>query len=156
LALPSSVSAAAPRYARPFVGLFLAMLFVCALAAVDLWPFAPWELFSHLRTDRQTGWEAVVVASTGRARDFPIASLSHGYRGFGFIMPGFSNRSEADRDAICAAWLRSATARFAPNTRALRIYRLTWLLSDRSGNRAAPPHRRVAWTCTPKGAREAG
>ncbi len=149
-------SAAAPYYARPFVALFLATLVVCALGAWNAWPFPAWELFSHLRTDRQTGWAAVAVDSAGRERNYPVVSLQHGYRGFGFIMAGFSKRSSADRDAICAAWLRGATEQFGSGTRLLRIYHLEWLLSDRQGKRAAPPHRALAWFCTAKGAREAG
>jgi hypothetical protein len=70
-------------------------------------------------------------------------------------MAGFSKRSAADRDAICAAWLRGATEQFGSGTRLLRIYRREWLLSDRRGKRAAPPHRTLAWFCTAKGAREA-
>ena len=138
------------------MALFLTTLVVCALAAWNLWPFSNWELFSRLRTDRLTGWDAVAVDLAGRVRDYPIALLPHGYRGFGFIVANFSERSAAERDAICAAWLRGATERFGPSTRLLRIYRLERLVSDRQGNRAAPPHRTLAWICSAKGAHEAG
>jgi len=135
--------------------LFLVTFAVCPLAGVNLWPFSNWELFSRLRTDRQTGWDAALVDRAGREHHYPIASLPHGYRGFGFIMADFSDRSAAARDAICAAWLRGANERFGRSTR-LRIYHLEWLLSDRRGNHAGPPHRTLAWTCGAKGAREAG
>jgi hypothetical protein len=148
-------ASAAPRYARPFVALFLATLVVCAVAAVNLWPFSNWELFSRLRTDRQTGWAAVAVDQSGRAHPYPIVSLGHGYRGFGFIAAHLAERSPAERNAICTAWLRGATERFGPSTRLVGIYRLAWLLSDREGERAAPPRRALAWTCGAKGAREA-
>ncbi len=155
MARPSTPSAAAPRYARPFVALFLATLVVCPLASLNPWPFSNWELFSRLRTDQQTGWRAVAVDSAGREHVYPIASLPHGYRGFGSIMADFSERSAAERDAICAAWLRGATEQFGSGTRLLRIYHLQWLLSDRRGRRAAPPHPTLAWICSTKGAREA-
>ncbi len=155
MAGPSSASAGAPRSARPFVALFLATLVVCALAAWNPWPFANWELFSRLRTDQQTRWEAVAVDLAGREHHYPIASLPRGYRGFASIMADFFERSAAERDAICAAWLRGATARFGSDTRLLRINHLEWLLSDRQGSRAAPPHRALAWICTAKGARAA-
>lgn len=156
MAQPSSASAAAPRYARPFVALFLATLVVCALAAVNLWPFSNWELFSRLRTNQQTGWKAVAVDRAGRERDYPIAARPNGYRGFRFIIANFSERSATERDAICATWLRGATDQFGPATRLVRIYHVEWLLSDRRDNRAAPPHRTLAWICSAKGAREAG
>jgi hypothetical protein len=137
------------------VALFLATLIVCALAAWNPWPFANWELFSRLRTDQETRWEAAAVDLAGRERDYPIASLPRGYWGFASIMADFSERSAAERDAICAAWLRGATAQFGSDTRLLRIYHLEWLLSDRQGSRAAPPRRVLAWICGAKGARAA-
>jgi hypothetical protein len=156
VARPSSRSAAAPRYARPFVAVFLATLVACALVPLNLWPFSNWELFSRLRADRQTGWALVAVDSAGRARAYPVAFLSHGYQGFASLMADFSERSAAERDAVCAAWLRSARERFGSSTRFMRIYHSEWLLSDRRSNRAASPHSALVWVCTGKGAREAG
>jgi hypothetical protein len=138
------------------VALFVATLVVCAVASLNLWPFSNWELFSRLRTDQQTGWKAVAVDRAGRERDYPVTSLPRGYRGFGFIIADFSKRSVAERDAICGAWLSGATEHFGSSTRLVRIYHLDWLLSDRQGDRAAPPHSTLAWTCSAKGAREAG
>jgi hypothetical protein len=142
-------SRAAPRYARPFVALFLAALVVCALVPFNAWPFSDWELFSRLRTDRQTGWEAIAVDSAGRERDDPIAP----YRTFVSVANHFPGRSAAERDASCISWLHDATVRFGTGTRFVRIYRLEWLLSDRRGNRAASRHRTLTWVCSAKGAR---
>jgi len=150
-----STSAAAPPHARPFVAVLLATLVVCALAPLNLWPFSNWELFSRLRMDRQTGWALVEVDSTGRVHAYPVAALAHGYRGLALLMAGFPKDSVTERDAVCAAWLHSARERFGSSTRLVRIYRLQWLLSDRQGNRAAPPHSALAWVCTGKGARAA-
>jgi hypothetical protein len=149
-------SAAAPRYARPFVALLLTTLVVCPLAALNPWPFSNWELFSRLRTNQQTGWRAVAVDSAGRQHAYPIASLPHDYRPFGSIRADSSERSATERDAICAAWLRGATQRYGSGTRLVRIYQLDWLLSDRQRRRAAAPHRTLAWICRTKGAREVG
>ncbi|MGZ4280522.1 MAG: hypothetical protein ACXVEM_00370 [Gaiellaceae bacterium] len=138
------------------MALFLTALVVCPLAVVNLWPFSSWELFSHLRTDRETSWEAIAVTRSGRQRHDPLGSVPHGYRGFGFIMRGFSTRPATSRDAVCAAWLREAEAGVAPGTKLLRIYRLEWRLSARRGNRTAPPRRSLAWVCSAKGVREVG
>lgn len=156
MARNSSASVTAPRYARPFVALFLGALVVCALAPLNAWPFSNWELFSRLRTDQQTRWEIVAVDRAGRERGYPIASLQLSYRGFVSVVANFSRRSAADRDAICVAWLRGATEQFGPSTRLVKIYHQEWLLSDRRGTRAAPPQRTLAWICTATGAREAG
>jgi hypothetical protein len=150
-----STSAAAPPHARSFVAVLVATLVVCALVPLNLWPFSNWELFSRLRMDRQTGWALVAVDSTGRARAYPVASLARGYRSLASVMANFSERSVTERNAACAAWLQGARERFGSSTRVVRIYRLEWLLSDRQGNRAAPPHTALAWVCTGKGAREA-
>jgi hypothetical protein len=151
----SKAGVEAPRYARPFVVLFVGALVICALATVNAWPFPAWELFSHLRTDRQTGWEALAIGRSDHERLAHISSLPDGFRGFAFIMAGFSTRSAADRDAICAVWLRGAAGQSGSTTRLLRIYRLQWLLSERRGERPAPPRRTLAWICTAKGARAA-
>jgi hypothetical protein len=150
-----SSSSSVPRYARPFVALFLVALIFFPLAAVNAWPFSSWRLFSSLRTDRQTSWQALAVDSAGHERDYPIASVPHGYRGFGRIMTGFSKRPAAGRDAICGVWLQGATKRFGPSVDLLRIYSLNWLVSDRHGHRAAAPRRTLAWICSPEGARAA-
>lgn len=154
MAQPSLAEAPPPRFARPFVVVFVTTLVVCAVATVNLWPFSNWELFSRLRTDRQTGWGAIAIDRSGRERTYPIAALAHGYRGFVFIVAHFADRTAAQRDAICSAWLRGATAQFGSSTRQVRIDRLSWLLSDREGQRAAPPQHTPAWICDADGARE--
>jgi hypothetical protein len=148
-------SGSPPAYARPFVAGLVATLVICALAPFNLWPFSSWELFSHLRTDRQTRWEAVAVARTGGERAFPVDSIPRGYRGFAAALTGFSKRSTGQRDASCAAWLREATDLLGMSTRLLRIYRVEWLTSDRRGSRAPPRHRTLTWVCTTRGPREA-
>jgi hypothetical protein len=143
------------RLTRPFVGLFLATIVVCAVAAWNLWPFSNWELFSRLRANRQTGWEALVVIGRSRERAYPIASLPDGYRGFASVMADLARRSVAQRDADCAVWLRDASERFGPATRVVRIYRVEWFILNRRVDRDAPPHLTLAWICSAKGPREA-
>jgi hypothetical protein len=143
----------APRHARLFVALFVATLVVCALVPLNAWPFSSWELFSRLRADRQTGWEEVAVGPHGRERADPIAPHPPKYRGFASIISGFPERSLAQRDALCAVWFQHAVLQFGPRTRVVRIYHLDWLLSNRRGGRAAPPHRRLMWTCSAEGVR---
>jgi hypothetical protein len=144
---------APPRLARPFVALFLTALVVCPLAGLNPWPFSDWELFSRLRTDRQVVWEAAAVNRAGHERPDRFDAFPRGHRGFEATMKRFSERSAGQRDAICVAWFRAATEQLGPGVRLLRIYNLTWLLSDRRGDRAAPPNRVLAWTCSAKGAR---
>jgi len=146
----------APRYAWPFVAVFLATLVVCALVPFNPWPFSDWELFSRLRTDRQSAWEAIAVESSGLRIAYPLASLPHGYRGFASTMAHFSERSAAGRDAMCETWLRTATEHLGSNTSLFRIDELSWLLSGRRGSRRAPRRRIDEWTCSAKGAREVG
>ena len=122
---------AAPRYARPFVAVFVAMVVTCALVPLNLWPFSNWELFSRLRGPIQNSWEAVVIEPNGHSLHYPIPSRTP-----------------------CAPLLRSATARFGPMT-GVRIYHAERLLSDRSDGRATPPFRTIVVTCTARGARAA-
>lgn len=115
---------AAPRYARPFVAVFVATVVACALVPANLWPFSNWELFSRLRGPIQNSWEAVAITPGGHTR-------------------GYSIRPHT----ACAPLLRSATARFGPATR-LRIYHIERQLSDRRVGHAAPSFRTFAVTCT--------
>ena len=119
---------AAPRYARPFVAIFIGMVVVCALAPLNLWPFSNWELFSRLRGPVESSWEAV-VKHHGVVADYPIAPHTD-----------------------CAPLLRSATVRFGPVTD-VRIFYVERLLSDRIGAHAEPPDRTLVATCTTKGVR---
>lgn len=146
----------APHYARPFVAAFLLTLVVCALAPFNPWPFSDWELFSRLRTDRQSAWQVIAVEATGRKLVYPIALLPHGYRGFASTMAEFSERSATLRDATCEAWLRGAGDHLGTSTSSFRIYELSWLLSGHLGNRPGPRRRILEWTCSAKGARDVG
>jgi hypothetical protein len=140
-----TMSEAAPRrQARPFVAMFVATLSICALAGFNLWPFSSWELFSRLRTDQQTGWDVVGIDSSGRTRDDPIAALPYGHRGFAATMAAFSDRSPSTRDAICDAWLSSATEELGSSTRFVEVFHLRWELSDRQ----APRKRELALVCS--------
>jgi hypothetical protein len=146
-----SGGATAPRYARPFVAAFLATLVVSASAALNAWPFSNWELFSRLRTDRQSSWEETAVDASGRQHDYLIASLPRGYPRATPAAAAYSRRWTAEQDALCAAWERAGADRIGPETRLLRIYRLNWLLSDRRGHRAAAPHRTLKIVCKLRG-----
>jgi hypothetical protein len=126
----------------------------CALASVEAWPFSAWRLFSTLRADEQHGWAATIVDEPGGERDFPIGSLGSGSRGFSLVMNGFADRSPAERDAICRTWFDDGTAYLGHRPDAVRIYSLTWRLSQRQGDHAAPPRRTLSWTCTERGADE--
>jgi hypothetical protein len=119
---------AAPRYARPFVAVFVGLVVACALAPLNLWPFSNWELFSRLRGPVETHWEAVVQHG-GLVVDYAVGA-----------------------HASCGPLLRNAAARFGPET-GVRIYRIERLLSDRVGAHAAPSDWRLVVTCTAKGAR---
>lgn len=118
--------AAAPRYARPFVAVFITMLVVCALAPLNLWPFSNWELFSRLRSPLETSWQALVVERGGRVV-----------------------RSGVAGPASCATLLRIDSAR------TVRIYRVERLLSQRVGRHAAL-HGTIAATCSAKDAHASG
>jgi hypothetical protein len=136
-------SPAAPRYARPFVAVFLTAIVLCGLAAVNAWPFSNWELFSRLRSDRMTAWEEIAVSASGD-RDAVISSVPHAFDRL--TARGFSKPS-----AVCAGWLQRASHDVGEKALVVRVYHLNWLLSDRRGSHAAPPHRTLKLVCTVQG-----
>src|SRR5262245_18293979 len=115
---------AAPRYARPFVVVFVGLLLVCALAPLNLWPFSSWELFSRMRDPVVSSWVAVVSGHDVRAREFAIG-----------------------RHTACDPFLRSVTERLASAT-GVRIYRVERLLSDGDDSHPAQSYRTLVVTCT--------
>jgi len=117
----------APRYARPFVMVFVGMLVVCALAPLNLWPFSSWELFSRLRDPMVSSWVAVVSGHDVRAHDFAVG-----------------------RHTACDPYLRTVTERIASAT-GVRIYRVEHLVSDGDDRQPARSYRTLVVTCTAKG-----
>jgi hypothetical protein len=120
---------AAPRYARPFVVIFVGLLVVCALAPLNLWPFSSWELFSRLRDPVSSSWVAVVSGRDARARDFSVG-----------------------RHTACDPFLRSVTRRFGSAT-GVRIYRVERLHPDGDEVHPPPPYRTLVVNCVVKGVR---
>jgi hypothetical protein len=141
-----------PSYARPFVVVLLTGLVACAAASVEAWPFTAWRLFSTPRTDQQRAWAATVVSGAGVERNFPIGRVGSGSRGFLFLMNGFADRTPAERDAICRAWVQEGTSYLGRSPVAVRIYATTRPLEPRVGNRRATPVRTLRWICTDRGA----
>jgi hypothetical protein len=130
---------------------FLATVVLCAALTVEAWPFTAFHLFSHVREDRQTGWSAVAIDARGEARPYPLNQLSQGYRGFRFLLVGFDDRSSGEKDAICRTWVEGAPKLIGLEATVVRLYALSWRLSDRVGDRAAPPHRTLRYVCTAGG-----
>lgn len=143
--------AGAPRFARPFVAVFLAAVVVCALATIEAWPLTGWRLFSHLRVDEQTTWAATAVDRHGDEHEYPLGASPRGYRGFVFLMPEFVAGSPARRAELCETWRGGVSELLGFDAREVRIYELDWQLSDRVGERAVPPDRRLRYTCRPGG-----
>jgi hypothetical protein len=146
-------TASAPRLARPFVAVVLALMAASALFLWEPWPFTSFRLFSHLRYDEQTGWEATVLGPDGGSVEYPVASLDHGLRGFGFAMAEFTDASVERRDELCRAWVAAVPASLADPAQEVRIYVRRWRLSERHGERAAPGTRELMYVCTEAGAR---
>jgi hypothetical protein len=142
---------AAPRYARPFVAALLVALVVSASVAVNPWPFSNWELFSRLRSDRQTRWQEVAVDSGGHVHDYVVSSLPAAHQEVVGLADDHSQGWADEHNAICAQSLGAGPVSLGPRAQVVRIYYLTWRLGDRRGERAAPPRRTLELTCSSRG-----
>ncbi|HVF75512.1 MAG TPA: hypothetical protein VM938_10725 [Acidimicrobiales bacterium] len=107
---------------RWFVGLFLGVLAVAAVADVNAWPMTGWRLFSTTRGPTQAGWEAVVVSSTGAEAPVPFERLPRGYRGGRHVLQEFPRLSPSARGAVCRAWVDGARAA-GVDAAGVRVYR---------------------------------
>lgn len=146
---------AVPRYARPFVAVFLAAMIAAAVFVWEPWPLTSFRLFSHERIDRQSAWEATAVSTGGGEAGYALGSEDRGLRGFPFVMGEFTGASEERRDEICRVWLAEAPQTEGEPAAAVRIYKRSWLLSERDGDRTEPGTRALEYTCDAGGAHDA-
>src|ERR671933_442030 len=89
------------RWVRVFVLGFLAVFTACGLFGVEAWPLPGFHLFSHLRHDRISGWDAVWVEPGVGERRIDFTSLGPAYRGGIAVLRGFPALSAERRMAAC-------------------------------------------------------
>ena len=145
----------APRWAHWFVGAFLALFVVCGVAGLEAWPLTGWRLFADARQARQPGFQAVTVDRAGRETPIPFRDLPAGYRGDVQVLKGFAGLPSARQAAVCQAWATAVRAR-GGEVAQLRIYQTVTDVSQREGDRGAPPARSLRFTCRPRGADAGG
>ncbi len=136
-----------PAWARWFVGLFLGAFVVCAVAGIEAWPLTGWRLFSHLRHEHQTTWQAFAVDSSGVETRVSFARLPAAYHGFTLIVSKFGSLPAGRRTETCRTWA-AAVRTSGEDVVALRIYRLDWnLVPRKDGRPAVPPTRTPELEC---------
>jgi hypothetical protein len=145
----------APRWARWFVGAYLALFVVCGVAGLEAWPLTGWRLFADARQARQPGFQAVTVDADGRETPIPFRDLPTGFRGDVQVLKGFAALAPPRQAAVCQAWAREVRAR-GGEVAELRIYATVTDVSDRVGDRGAPPTRTLRFTCRPRSIDAAG
>ena len=148
---PDGQPAPAPRWARWFVGAYLALFVLCGVAGLEAWPLTGWRLFADARPARQPGFQAVTVDGQGRETPIPFRDLPAGYHGDVQILKGFAALPPARQAAVCRAWAEAVRDR-GGEVAEVRIYRTVTDVSRRVGDRGAPPERALRFTCRPGGA----
>jgi hypothetical protein len=138
----------APRWARWFVGAYLATFVVCGVAGLEAWPLTGWRLFADARQARQPGFQAVTVDRAGQETPIPFADLPVGYRGDVQVLKGFAGLPTERQAAVCQAWATAVRER-GGEVAEVRIYQTVTDVSRRAGDRGAPPERTLRFTCRP-------
>jgi len=137
----------APRWARWFVWSFLAAFAVCGVVRIEAWPLTGFRLFSHLRHERQTNWQAFAVRPDDRQVWLRLSRFPGGYNGLPLVMKTFPARSPQQRSDMCRAWT-TAASEHEGKTVAIRIYRVDRRLEPRQGQHPMMAAKRsLAYTC---------
>jgi hypothetical protein len=136
----------APRWARWFVGAYLAVFVVCGIVGLEAWPLTGWRLFADARQARQPGFQAVTVDRAGHEIPVPFADLPAGYQGNVQVLKGFAGLSPQRQAAVCQAWATAVRSRGGEVVE-VRIYQTVTDVSARVGDRGAPPQRTLRFTC---------
>jgi hypothetical protein len=134
------------------VAVLIAAMVATAIFVWEPWPLTSFRLFSHVRHDEQTAWEATALTAAGEEREYPVAAQPRGLRGFGFAMAEFAAASPGRQDELCRAWLEAAPEAVGEDVAEVRLYLRNWELSDRSDDRALEGTRRHLYTCAGEGA----
>jgi hypothetical protein len=138
---------AVPRSVRTFVRVFLVAFVVAGLLGIEAWPLTGFRLFANVRTDRQEAMQAVVVGRDGSESALPFWRLPPAYRGSVQVLKGLDGLPAAGRARVCSAWT-DALGEVGVEAASIRVYRLSWLLSERDGDRAADARdREVLFDC---------
>ena len=138
----------APRWARWYVGVFLALFLVCGVAGFEAWPLTGWRLFADARQARQPGFQAVTVDGRGHETPIPFRDLPAGYQGDVQLLKGFAGFTPARQAAVCQAWAEAVRNR-GGEVAEVRVYQTVTDVSRRAGDRGAPPERTLRFTCRP-------
>ncbi|MGH2786212.1 MAG: hypothetical protein ACRDJ1_13200 [Actinomycetota bacterium] len=123
---------------RWFVWAFLTVFVITGLAEIEAFPFTGWRLFSGLRHERSTSLAAFAVDEAGEETPFSFRELPPAYRWGTNVLRGFTRRSPADQAAICDEWAAAARAA-GRDVRQIHIYEVVRVVSERDGDRGAPP-----------------
>ena len=143
---PSTTDQATPRWARRFVAAYLALFLVCGLFGLEAWPLTGWRLFADARQARQPGFQAVTVDRQDRETPIPFRDLPAGYQGDVQVLKGFAALDPERQVAVCQAWGDAVRDR-GGQVAAVRIYETVTDVSQRVGDRGAPPTRTLRFTC---------
>ena len=136
-----------PRWARPFVYVFLAVLLATTALGAEQWPFTAWKLFSGVRTGVTTGWNVVTVAPGGDESPVDFAALGRGYRGASWRLADFPTLTAAERDAVCRAWADAVTAATGREVASVRAYRVRRPVTTDRSRPPTVPTRALRYEC---------
>jgi hypothetical protein len=132
-----------PRWTRGFAYGLISLVLLAGLASVEVWPLSGFKLFSATRGPTSVSWELRPVIDQREGERLSFADEGAGFGYSVLALDDFDEMSAAERDEICAAWVRPLREDGVAVDE-LRVYRVT---KDIRPDRAEAPSMRLMWTC---------
>lgn len=79
---------------------------MCGTMSIELWPLTGFRIYHVERTEARSSTAVVAILADGEERSVSFNDLPFGWHLTNRIVEEFPGMNQAERDAVCHAWVR--------------------------------------------------